>query len=272
MAIDLTGKPIAITGASSGIGRATAIACAAAGMPVIVGARRLERLESVVAEIRAKGGKAHAITCDVDRPEDCEKFVDQAAATFGGLYSVFANAGYGHEGAVADLTDDQLQAIFKTNFFGTLWTIRPALKHFRKAESGHVLICSSCVSKMGLPFHSAYSASKALQDHIGRALRIEVAHEGIHVSTLHPIGVRTEFSERIEEKVGGERQAVRTPDSMKQPAEYVASLVVKALRRPRGEIWTHLPTKLGMGILTMFPELCDWYLSRRLRKQGKLGK
>lgn len=265
--IDLAGKPIAITGASSGIGRATALACAKAGMPVVVAARRMDRLAALVHEIRTAGGRAEAMECDVNSPEDCRKLTEHTLAKFGSIYSVFANAGYGLEGAVADLTDEQLEAIFRTNFFGALWTIRPALEHMRKARTGHILICSSCVSKMGLPHHAAYSASKAMQDHFGRALRIEVADEGIHVSTVHPIGVRTEFSERVSELAGGQRQAVRTPDSMKQTPEYIASLIVAGLRKPRGEIWTHLPTRLGMGLLTMLPGVCDWYLARRLKRQ-----
>lgn len=265
--IDLSGKPIAISGASSGIGRATALACAKAGMPVVVGARRLDRLEAVVAEIKAAGGRALAVACDVDQEADCRRLVETTVEAFGSIYAVFANAGFGLEGPVHELTDAQLEGIIRTNFFGTLWTVRPALAHMRKAGAGHVLICSSCVSKMGLPFHAAYSASKAMQDHIGRAMRIELAGEGIHVSTLHPIGVRTEFSERVAQKAGGQRQAVRTPESMKQPPEHIAALVVASLRRPRGEIWTHLPTRLGMGLLTMLPGLADWYLARRLRRQ-----
>src|SRR5882724_761167 len=125
--IDLTGKPIAITGASSGIGRATAIACAAAGMPVALGARRVEKLESAVREITAAGGRAIAVPTDVDKPEDCRRLVDRTVAEFGSIYAVFANAGYGFEKAMADTTDAELRAIFETNFFGTMNTIRPAM-------------------------------------------------------------------------------------------------------------------------------------------------
>jgi NAD(P)-dependent dehydrogenase (short-subunit alcohol dehydrogenase family) len=269
--IDLRGKPIAITGASSGIGRATALACASAGMPVVAGARRLDLLEALVAEIRATGGRAEAVVCDVDKPEDGERLAARTVEAFGSIYAVFANAGFGLEGAVADLTTAQWEGIIRTNFFGTLNTIHPALARMRSANggggAGHVLICSSCVSKMGLPFHSAYSATKAMQDHVGRALRLELADSGIHVSTLHPIGVSTEFSARVEEKSGGKRSAVRTPESMKQTPAFVASRVEACLRRPVGEIWTHTPTRLGMGLLTMIPSLGDWYLARRLRKQ-----
>jgi short-subunit dehydrogenase len=268
--IDLRGRPIAITGASSGIGRATALACARAGMPVVVGARRRAALDAVVAEVRAAGGKAEAVVCDVDREEDCRGLIARAEEAFGPVYAVFANAGYGLEGPADALTDDQLHAIIRTNFFGTLWTVRAALPSMRRSGRGHVLICSSCVSKMGLPYHAAYSATKAMQDHFGRALRVELAEgggRGIHVSTVHPIGVRTEFSERVAERTGGERRAVRTPESMKQDPASIAGMILRGLERPRGEIWTHWPTRLGMAVLTAMPGLCDWYLARRLRRQ-----
>lgn len=269
MSIDLSGKPIVITGASSGIGREVALACARAGMPVVVGARRLERLESLVAEIRQAGGKAEARTCDVDKPEDSQTLVDACEQAFGSVYSVFANAGFGLEGGVLDLSDEQYHAIFKTNFFGTLALIRPGIAAMRKHGRGHVIINSSCVSKMGIPNHSAYSASKAMQDHIGRALRIELEGTGIHVSTVHPIGVATEFSQTVEKMSGGVRKAVRTPEKMKQRPEMIADLIVNSLRKPRGEIWTHTPTRLGMALFTMFPGLGDWYLTRRQRRQAR---
>src|SRR4051812_42586613 len=95
--IDLSGKSIAITGASSGIGRATALACAAAGMPVALGARRVDKLKAAVDEITAKGGRAIAVPTDVTSPDDCRRLLDTAVAELGPLYAVFANAGYGIE-------------------------------------------------------------------------------------------------------------------------------------------------------------------------------
>src|SRR4051812_272404 len=121
--VDLTGKPIAITGASSGIGLATAIACAAAGMPGALGARREDRLTEAVEKIQAKGGKAIAVRMDVDKPEDCRALVERTVAEFGSIYAVFANAGYGAHMPVATTPDADIRAMFETNFWGTLNTI-----------------------------------------------------------------------------------------------------------------------------------------------------
>src|SRR5262249_55651912 len=126
--IDLTGKPIAITGASSGIGLATALACARAGMPVALAARREDRLSAAVEKIRATGGKAIAVRTDVDKPEDCRALVERTVSEFGSIYAIFANAGYGAFMPIATTPDEDLRAIFETNFWGTLNTIRPALE------------------------------------------------------------------------------------------------------------------------------------------------
>lgn len=262
MPTDLKGLPIAITGASSGIGLATALACARVGMPVALAARRIDRLESAVKRITSAGGTAIAVPCDVTRPEDCEGLISRAEEAFGPLYSVFANAGYGIEGPVLEVPDDAMRALFETNFYGTLHTIRPAMQRFLARKRGHVLICSSCVSKAGIPYLSAYSATKAAQDHIGRAMRIEVAGSGVHVSTIHPIGTDTEFSEIVTKKSTGPRRA-RAPEAFRQTSEHVAESIVRCLRRPKGEVWTSIPAKIVAGISVVTPGIFDWGLRRR---------
>lgn len=264
--INLTNKPIAITGASSGIGRATALACARAGMPVVLGARRLDRLDALVEEIKGVGGRAIAVAMNVDDEGECRMLIDRTVDTFGSIYSVFANAGFGLEGAANELTNEQWLAIMLTNFWGTVFTVRPAVERMLAAGGGHVVICSSCVSKVGLPLHSAYSATKAMQDHFGRAMRIELAPKGIHVSTVHPIGTSSEFSQKTAENSGGTRKAIRTPERMKQSPEVVAAAIVRCLQRPRGEVWTSTTMRLALAAMTAFPGLGDWYLSRRLRR------
>lgn len=270
--IDLSGRPIAITGASSGIGRATAIACARAGMPVALGARRTDKLQSAVEEIRRAGGRAIAVAMDVDRPGDCESLIARACEEFGSLYSVFANAGYGLERPIATTTETELRAIFETNFFGTMNTIRPALRRMQAAGSGHILICSSCLAKIGTPFVGAYSATKAAQDHIARAMRVELTGSGISVSSVHPIGTRTEFFERKSGESG--RDLMTSPPTMfTQSAETVANAVVRRLRKGKGgEVWTSLPTRLAFAAMNAFPAIGDWGLRRYAAKSLKAAR
>jgi short-subunit dehydrogenase len=171
---------------------------------------------------------------------------------------------------LATTPDADIRAMFETNFFGTLNTIRPALPYMLKAGRGHVLICSSCLSKFALPWHTVYSATKAAQDHIGRGLLIELKPRGIAVSTVHPIGTTTEFFEqsavRSHKAAAGDapRPAdIRTPRFMMQPPERVANAIVRSLRRPKGEVWTSLPVRMGFAFLTAFPGLRDAITARK---------
>lgn len=262
MGIELSGKVIAITGASSGIGLATARACARAGMAVAMGARRTERLEEVARLITAEGGRAIAVTCDVTRPEDCRRLVERAVQELGGIYAVYANAGYGYERAVHETPDEQIREIFETNFWGSLNVIRPALEHMLRARSGHVLMCSSCLSKIGVPYMCAYSATKAAQDHFGRGMRHELAGTGVHVSTVHPVRTTTELFDEVARRSGGSRIYSRGTEMFVQSAERVAEATVQCLRRPRGEVWTSVGMRLLLAGATAFPRLADMAVAR----------
>ncbi|MCU0688783.1 MAG: SDR family NAD(P)-dependent oxidoreductase [Phycisphaerales bacterium] len=282
-AIDLRGRALAITGASSGIGAATAIAASRAGMPVALAARRLDKLEAVVAKIRASGGHAIAVACDVTDASACEAFVAQAERELGGLYGVFANAGYGQEAPVLAMPDGELRAMFETNLFGSLAVIRPAVAAIRRRSReglrrgepiGHVLWCSSCLALLPTPMHGVYSASKAAQHHLSRAMRTELAGEGIEVSSVHPIGTRTEFFDTAAETTlrsgaGVKPRLIDRADSaFMQDASVVAARVVACLRRPRAEVWTGLPAlalRTAMAGAAWMPNVADPLIGRLVR-------
>lgn len=260
---DLYAKPIAITGASSGIGRATASACARAGMFVAVMARRGDMLDEVVAEIHESGGRATSFVGDVTDPDACKGFITHAQKELGPLHAVFANAGYGQEEPTWSMSEAALRDIFETNFWGSLNTVRPALPGMLERKRGHVIFCSSCLSKIGLPMFGAYSATKACQDHFGRAMRHELKASGVHVSTVHPIQTRTEFSSALLERSGKTARAENPAGrGFIQPAETVADAVVKCLKKPRGEVWTSTSARLAMALATASPWLADRAVAR----------
>ncbi len=272
VAIDVRSKSIAIAGASSGIGRATALACARVGMPVVLGARRLEKLEALAGEIERAGGRALAVEMDVSNEDQCRAFIDRSESTCGPLHAVFANAGFGFERPIHETTDEQMREIFEVNLFGTLHVVRPAVERFLTRGRGHVLICSSSIGKMPLPGYGAYCATKAAQWHIGRAMRHELKPKGIDVSTVHPIGTRTEFFEEARRRSGGGSLVENTPSFLIQPPERVARAVVACLRRPRTEVWTSLPSRLGLGALSTFYGLADVALDRFVRQQDRVNR
>ncbi|MBX3358151.1 MAG: SDR family NAD(P)-dependent oxidoreductase [Phycisphaeraceae bacterium] len=275
MAIDLAGKPIAITGASSGIGAATAIACAKAGMPVALSARREDKLREVVDRITSAGGKAICVPGDVTDPDDCRRLIDECVARFGSIYAVYANAGYGLERPVLEMTDAEIRAMFETNFFGSLNVIRPAVARMLaspeppggRGPRGHVLLCSSCVAKMPLPYYAVYSATKAAQNHIGRSMNLELRPRGIQVSTVHPVGTRTEFFDQVKTRSGSAKLVEHSPDIFMQSPDRVARATLRCLRRPRAEVWTSTAIRLGMAVCTAFPGIEDAVLRRMVTKR-----
>lgn len=284
--IDLRGKAIAITGASSGIGAATAIECARAGMNVMLGARRTDKLAAVVDRIRAIGptaGRAALFELDVCDAGACSRMIDECVRQFGGIYSVYANAGYGEEVPILDMTDESLRRMFETNFFGSLNVIRPAVARFapepaRPGEPrGHVLICSSCLAQLSIPCYGAYSATKAAQHHVGRAMKLELEPQKIAVTTVHPIGTKTEFFVSVEDKAKamnghGTKLISHSPDAFMQSPEYVARLTVRSLRRPHAELWTGPSgyfVRFGMAVLTMCPGFADMCLRGMVRRRAR---
>ncbi|MFG0283878.1 MAG: SDR family NAD(P)-dependent oxidoreductase [Phycisphaerales bacterium JB039] len=264
--IPLAGRPIIITGASSGIGRATALACAAEGMPVAVLARRAERLADLIGQIESSGGRAIAVAGDVTQPADCERLVEQCLEAFGSVYGVFACAGFGQQSAVHEVSESDLRAIFETNFFGSLNVIRPALEPMLEAGGGHVLMCSSCLSKISIPWYAPYCATKACQNIFGRAMRIELRGRGVHVSTIHPAGTRTELFDVMRDRSDEELITDLSPDRFMQTPERVARAVISCLRRPRAEVWTRPTLRAALVLGDLVPRLTDALLARQIAR------
>lgn len=251
--VEIRGKSIVITGASSGIGAATALACARAGMPVVLGARRAERLEALRERIVAEGGRAVAVACDVTRPGDCEELAGRAREAFGSVYALFANAGVGAKLDLLETPEATLREIFEVNLFGTVNAVRAAAPGMVEAGSGHILICSSCLSALPSPGYGVYSATKSAQHHLGRALGVELARGGVRVTTVHPVRTETEFFEAMLVRKANAGRA----RGAGQSAEFVARRIVGALRRPRPEVWMSRPTEIGFKLAALFPRLTD---------------
>ncbi|GAB4384535.1 MAG: SDR family oxidoreductase [Phycisphaerales bacterium] len=268
MPIDLASKPIVITGASSGIGRATAIACAEAGMPVAVMARRTDRLDALVQAIRSRGGRAICLAGSVEDVNACRRLVERCRQEFGSVYAVFANAGYAIEQPVLSMSDQAVRAMFEVNFFGSLNIIRPASEIMRAQGQGHVLWCSSCLSKISLPRYAAYCATKAAQDHFARSMRLELRASGIAVSSIHPVGTRTELFDGIEHNSpGGASLIDRSRNTCAHSPERVARAVVRCLRRPRGEVWLSTSTRILIAFGVALPGLADVVIDRLARRR-----
>ena len=221
---DLSGSVVAITGASSGIGAATAEALAAEGASVVLGARRRDRLEELTSKL---GARAAAVEMDVRNPDDSSRLIQTAVDRFGHIDTLIANAGIGAYGGIMDLSDDQLREMMDTNVAGTVWPIRAAVPHFLEAGNGDIVIVASVAGLRGAGDEAVYAATKFAQVGLAGALDRELREKGIRVSVIAPGGTATEFA----------MGAGRTPDmpglaDMLRPKD-VASAVLAVLRQPR---------------------------------------
>ena len=260
---DLSNKVILITGASSGIGEATALACAQAGMRVSLVARRGDKLQKLAVRIAGMGHKAHFFSADVCNTNDMKQAFADCWATFGRLDAVFANAGYGQIVNLLDMTEIDERAMFETNYFGTTRTLRMAVPLMRQTPDGlnHLLVCSSAASEIGLPTLGVYSATKAAQDSVAGALRAELHDEGFNVTSVHPIGTKTDFM-----RVAGDQDNKNTPAALQQTPQKVAKHILAALRKPKPEIWPSRMTRVGLALGTLSPSFASWAMRRHYRK------
>src|SRR5262245_51692001 len=152
----MTRRVVAITGASAGIGRATAIRLARDGAAVAICARRADQLAAVADAVRGAGGDALPIVADVAREADMAQFVTATVDRFKRLDVILCNAGFGIAGAIDDITPDQMQKLIDVNFTGTYFAARAALRVFRRQGYGHVIVVSSIAGKRGVPYMGAY--------------------------------------------------------------------------------------------------------------------
>jgi short-subunit dehydrogenase len=270
--VDLAGRVIVITGASGGIGRATAIACARAGMAVVLNGRDEDRLGEATEAVEAVGARAAAVRGDA-AAGDVQTEMLARGGDLGPVYGVFANAGYGHEVETLEMSDADVRRMFEVNFFAALDLVRSAAPAMLERGEGHLLMCSSCLSKIGLPMYACYGATKAAQDHFCRAMRHELGPRGVAVSSVHPVGTKTAFFETMGEKSGGLRLMDRSTQAFMQPPERVARAIVRTLRRGTGrEVWTSIGARTAFGLSVMLPNATDFVLSKMVaRRIGKTG-
>jgi NADP-dependent 3-hydroxy acid dehydrogenase YdfG len=190
----LDGRVGVITGASAGIGAAIARALAAAGMRVVLGARRRERLAAVCDDIRVAGDAADFVVTDVRDEEQVEALIDTAVARFGTLDTLVNNAAIGTLRAIADGHTDEWRSTIETNLLGTLMACRAALRHMLPRGHGDILNVTSGSAHEAWPYLAVYTASKAAIHTLSAALRAEVAGDGVRIMTIEIHGVGgTEF-------------------------------------------------------------------------------
>lgn len=193
---DLSGKTILVTGASSGIGAATALALGRAGAKVALAARRLESLEALAAQIRAAGGEALAIRTDVSVEAEIENAVATTVAHFGRLDGAFNNAGVlGKVAPIHELSTADFAEVMQANVYGVFWSLKHEMAAMLKTGGGAIVNTASIVAQIGFANFSAYTASKHAVLGLTRSAALEGFQHGIRVNAVNPGPIATPMAE-----------------------------------------------------------------------------
>ena len=225
------GKTALITGASAGIGAATARKLAADGLTVLLVARRLDKLEALQQEIQGKGGKAFCYAADLTKPEERKRLYEMIVAQFDGLDVLVNNAGLGYYGYTAEMPWQTAEAMMEVNIAALVQLTLSFLPVMEKRHTGHIINIGSIAGKMPNQGVAMYSGSKAFVDAFTTSMFRELKGTGVHVSVLRPGPVTTEFYDAAQRISAGSR---RTPgEGGAVPAERVAKAVWSLIRHPR---------------------------------------
>jgi NADP-dependent 3-hydroxy acid dehydrogenase YdfG len=230
----INGKVVAITGASSGIGEATALACVEAGAKVALGARRTDRIEELAAKIRDDGGEAVAIETDVADEASARAFVEGAREQLGGLHGLVNNAGVMLLGPVEGADTDQWRTMVEVNCLGLLYCTHAALPIMREEGAGHIVNVSSVAGRVAALGSAVYNLTKWGVVGFSEGLRQEALHANVRVTIIEPGFVETELQGHNE----GNPIVMQAMEKMREQidplqASDIADSITFALTRPQ---------------------------------------
>lgn len=255
--MDIKGKVVIVTGASSGIGEATARQFGREAARVVLAARRVDRLEALAQEINRMGtGAALVVEADLSRLEDIQSLISQTMDRFGRIDVLVNNAGFGHLDWLENLDPKKdIEAQFDVNVLGLVQTTRQTLPVMIKQRAGHIINMCSMAGLIATPTYTIYAACKHAVHGFSEALRREVKPWGIDVSLIYPGGVATEFDHHTGYK---RKTQAATPKILSQTADEVGRAIVELVRRPRAmwlipRLWS-LPALLNK----LFPSIVDY--------------
>ena len=231
MSNNIEGKVVVITGASSGLGEATARLLSSQGASLVLGARRIERLKSLADELNAGGGKVLAIATDVTRYDQVKSLVDSAVQTYGRIDVMINNAGLMPNSPLERLKIDDWNRTIDVNIKGVLYGIAAALPHMQRQKSGHFINVSSVAGHKVTPNGTIYCATKHAVRVISEGLRQEVKPYNIRTTIISPGAVDTELPDTISDPDAAAAMR-KFYDDIAIPADSFARAVMFAMSQP----------------------------------------
>lgn len=255
-----------ITGASSGIGLATARLAASQGCRVVLAARSVHVLKAIQNQIRAAGSEAVAVEADVSRPADVQRIAQVAEEKFGQIDTWVNNAGLSIFGRLAEVKNEDHRRLFEVNFWGVVYGSLTAANHLRQ-HGGAIINLGSVLSDVAVPLQGMYAASKHAVKGFTDALRLELEEVGapISVTLIKPASINTPFPQHARNYLP---QEPRLPDPVYPPKE-VALAILKAAQQPWRDIRVGGSAPVMSTVAAWAPRLMDWMNENLMNRQQR---
>ncbi len=232
MTIDLSGQVVAITGASSGIGEATAVACARAGAAVSLAARRADRIEALAERLSRDGARAIAVPADVGQEDQARGFIERTVSELGRIDVLVNNAGVMLLGPIENAPTEEWRQMIQVNVFGVLYCTHAAFPLMHEQGSGHIVNISSVAGRVARAGSGVYNLTKFGVGAFSESLRQEGAPIGVRVTLIEPGAVATELAGHNRPEVL-EQISKRFKDVTLLSAEDIAGAILYAIGQPR---------------------------------------
>jgi short-subunit dehydrogenase len=259
--VDFKNKIILITGASSGIGKETAMEFAKLGANIILVARKKDKLEQVANELKKFNVSTLICQCDISKKDQVKEMSKTVLEKFESVDVLVNNAGFAIYGSVADLTVDEIESQMETNYFGMIYCIKNFLPSMLKKKSGHIVNVASVAASFGLPGIASYCASKFAMLGFSEGLKHELKNTGVGITVVSPIMVRTNFFDHS----SFENMPKFSPTSLS--SETVAKAILKAANSPRLEIIVPSVVRGAVWMKNTFPYFINPILGKSFKKQ-----
>lgn len=262
-------KVVVITGASSGIGRASALEFATQGARVVLAARRRNTLLELERQIRDMGGEAISVITDVKRISDCERLMNEALEAYGQIDVLINNAGISMRATFEELELEVIKELMDTNFFGAVYCTKFALPHLLK-QKGTVIGISSITGLAPLPGRSGYVASKHAMDGFLNTLRLENMDKGLNVLLVHPGYTSSEIREKaLDGHCFPQGESSRDEERM-MSSERVAWYIARATYRRERDLVLTSQGKMVVWLHKNFPGITDRIIVYQMSKENQL--
>jgi len=259
--VDFKDKVVLITGASSGIGRETAIQFAKKGSNLILVARRKQKLEQLDNDLKKYKISTLICECDVSDKLQVEKMSKLVLEKFGSVDILVNNAGFAIYGSIFDLTTEEIESQMATNYFGMIYCIKNFLPFMLEKKSGHIVNIASVAASFGLPGIASYCASKFAMLGFSEGLKHELKGTGVGITVVSPIMVRTNFFDHPSFQF----MPKYSPTSLSDKT--VAKAILRAANSPRLEIIVPSVIRGAVWIKNTFPYLINPILGMAFKKQ-----